>query len=68
MANSFRMKADSLERAGKWRSIDEAAVKATTLESEKYKIIIPIIESKLRIAKQPDIKQPVSKPGDKPTI
>ena len=62
MANSFRMKADSLDRAGKWRQIDEAAVKANTLESEKFKIIIPIIESKLKIRKKPD-----PKPDDKPS-
>lgn len=67
MANNFRMKADSLERAGKWRQIDEAQVKANNLESEKYKILIPIIESKLRIKKQQDQKQPDSKP-EKPAL
>jgi hypothetical protein len=56
MANTFRMKADSLDRAGKWRQIDEAQVKANNLESEKYKILIPIIESKLRIKRQQDPK------------
>jgi hypothetical protein len=73
MANSFRMKADSLDRAGKWRTIDEAAIKATTEESEKYKIIIPIIESKLKSIKPLDIKPldtkpKETKPVEKPTL
>jgi hypothetical protein len=63
MANTFRMKADSLERAGKWRLIDEAAVEKTTKEAEKFKIIIPIIESKLKVTKQMD-----SKLKDKPAL
>ena len=68
MANSFRMKADSLDRAAKWRLIDEAAVEETTKESEKIKIIIPIIESKLKSTKQQDTKQPDPKPNDKPSL
>ena len=68
MANLFRMKADSLERAGKWRLIDEAAVEETTKEAEKYKILIPIIESKLKSAKPKDSKPQDSIPKDKPTL
>jgi hypothetical protein len=63
MANLFRMRADSLERAGKWRLIDDAAVEVTTKNAEKFKILIPIIESKLK-----SMKQQYSKPKDKPTL
>ena len=63
MANLFRMRADSLERAGKWRLIDDAAVEVTTKNAEKFKILIPIIESKLKSTKQQD-----SKSKDKPTL
>ena len=62
-ANLFRMKADSLERAGKWRLIDNAAVEKNAKETEKFRIIIPIIESKLKSTKQQD-----SKPKDKPAL
>jgi hypothetical protein len=60
MAILFRMKADSLERAGKWRTIDEAQVEENTRESEKYKNIIPKIESKLKIPKQQSLTKPDS--------
>jgi hypothetical protein len=63
MANLFRMRADSLERAGKWRLIDDAAIEVTTKNAEKFKILIPIIESKLKSTKQQD-----SKPKDKPAL
>ena len=63
MANLFRMRADSLERAGKWRLIDDAAIEVTTKNAEKFKILIPIIESKLKSTKQQD-----SKPKDIPTL
>ena len=63
MANQFRMKADSLERAGKWRLIDNAAVAETTKGAEKLKMIIPLIESKLKSTEQQD-----SKPKDKPAL
>ena len=63
MANLFRMRADSLERAGKWRLIDDAAIEITTKNAEKFKILIPIIESKLKSTKQQD-----SKPKDKPAL
>ncbi len=56
MANILRMKADSLERAGKWRLIDEAAIEEIAKKAEKFKIIIPIIESKLKITKKEDSK------------
>jgi len=58
MANQLRMKADSLERSSKWHVIDDAAVAESMKEAEKFKIIIPIIEAKLR----------GSKPQNKPTI
>ena len=48
MANMLRIKADSLERAGKWRLIDNAAVEETTKAAERLKMIIPLIESKLK--------------------
>jgi hypothetical protein len=63
MANSLRMKADSLDRAGKWRLIDNATIEEATREAEKFKIIIPLIESKLKVPDQQD-----SKPKDKPTL
>ena len=63
MANLFRMKADSLERAGKWRLIDDAAVAETMKEAEKFKILIPLIEAKLKGKKPQDTKSP-----DKPTL
>ena len=47
MAKMLRIKADSIERAGKWRLIDDAAETQRTNETEKLKIIIPIIEAKL---------------------
>jgi hypothetical protein len=48
MANMLRMKADSIERVGKWRLIDDAAVAETMKEAGKFKILIPIIEAKIR--------------------
>ena len=51
MANFLRMKADSIERAGKWRLIDNAAVAETMKEADKYKILIPLIEVKIRSTK-----------------
>ena len=47
MAKMLRIKADSIERAGKWRLIDDAAETLRINETSKLKIIIPIIESKL---------------------
>ena len=63
MANTLRMKADSIERAGKWHVIDDAAVAETAKETEKLKIIIPIIEGKLRYTKSEG-----TKPQDKPQL
>ena len=50
-ANRLRIKADSLERAGKWRVIDDAAEAERAKESDRIKIIIPFIEAKLHIVK-----------------
>jgi hypothetical protein len=50
-AKMLRMKADSIELVGKWRSIDDAAEAAKMQEVQKFKIIIPIIEGKLHISK-----------------
>ena len=50
-ANRLRIKADSLERTGKWRVIDDAAEAERARESERIKIIIPFIEAKLHITK-----------------
>ena len=63
MANTLRMKADSIERAGKWHVIDDAAVAETEKETEKLRIIIPIIEGKLK-----DTKSEGTKPQDKPQL
>ena len=59
MAKDLRIKADSLELAGKWRSIDDAAEAARMREMERAKAIIPVLENKLHIVKpppSPDIK------------
>ncbi len=58
MANLLRMKADSIERVGKWRVIDDATVAETMKDADKFKIIIPIIEAKLKS----------TKPQEKPTL
>jgi hypothetical protein len=50
-ANRLRIKADSLERTGKWRVIDDAAEAERARESDRIKIIIPFIEAKLHIVK-----------------
>jgi hypothetical protein len=50
-ANLLRIRADSLERAGKWRVIDDAAEAERAREADRLNIIIPIIESKLHIVK-----------------
>ena len=54
MANLLRMKADSIERVGKWRVIDDATVAETMKDADKFKIIIPIIEAKLKGTKLQD--------------
>jgi hypothetical protein len=63
MANLLRMKADSIERVGKWRLIDDAAVAETRKEADKIKLLIPIIEAKLK-----GTKPQGSKPLDKPAL
>jgi hypothetical protein len=51
MAIRLRTEADSLERAAKWRQIDDVAEAARMKEQEKLKTIIPLIEKKLNITK-----------------
>jgi hypothetical protein len=51
LAESYRIKADSIERAGKFRKLDQVDETLRTNETEKFKIIIPIIEAKLHIVK-----------------
>lgn len=51
MAKMLRVQADSIERVGKWRTIDDAAEASRMQETKKFKIIIPIIEAKLHIVK-----------------
>jgi hypothetical protein len=63
MANLLRMKADSIERVGKWRLIDDAKVAETAKEVDRFKILIPIIEAKIKGTKSQD-----TKPQDKPTL
>jgi hypothetical protein len=62
IANSLRMKADSIERVGKWRLIDDAKVAETAKETERFKILIPIIEAKIRGTKSQGIK-PLPEPA-----
>jgi hypothetical protein len=62
-ANLLRMRADSIERAGKWRLIDDAKVAETAKEADRLKILIPIIEAKLK-----GTKSQGPKPQDKPTL
>jgi hypothetical protein len=59
LARSLRVKADSLELAAKWHSIDDEAEIARVSEMRKIKIIIPIIETKLHIQKPATV--PVTK-------
>jgi hypothetical protein len=47
-ANKLRIQADSIDRASKWRKVDEADEAIRLKEIEKFKIIIPIIEGKIR--------------------
>jgi hypothetical protein len=51
LAKDLRMKADSIEVTGKWRSIDDAAETARVHEMERARIIIPVLENKLHIVK-----------------
>jgi hypothetical protein len=48
IAIMLRMKADSIERSGKWRLVDDAAVAETMKEADKFKRLIPLIESKIK--------------------
>jgi hypothetical protein len=49
LAQTLRIKADSLDRAAKWNVIDDAAEAARRAELEKLKVVIPILELKLGI-------------------
>ena len=51
MAVLYRIKADSIERAGKWKKLDKTDEELRTVETDKLKIIIPLIEAKLHIVK-----------------
>jgi hypothetical protein len=51
VAKDLRMKADSIEMAGKWHSIDDAAEAARVDKMERARFIIPILENKLHIVK-----------------
>ena len=51
MANLYRIKADSIERAAKWRLADERNETLRLKDSAKYKTIISIIEAKLHKSK-----------------
>jgi hypothetical protein len=50
LAVLYRIKADSIERAGKWRLVNEADNSSRLKDAEKYNVIIPIIEAKLHAA------------------
>jgi hypothetical protein len=52
LANLYRIKADSIERASKWRLADEADETLRLKKTEEYKTIISIIKAKLPKAKQ----------------
>ena len=56
MAKYLRIKADSIERVGKWRIIDEEAELLRSDDIGKLKIIIPLIEAKLHI--KPEVPKP----------
>jgi hypothetical protein len=68
LANMLRMKADSIERVGKWRVIDNDAVAVTMKETEKLKALIPIIEAKLKSTKLKNTEPQDTIPREKPTI
>ena len=51
MANSLRIKADSIEKASKWNLLDSEDERAKVMETGKIRTIVLAIESKLRIEK-----------------
>jgi hypothetical protein len=55
IANSFRVKADSIERAAKWRVLDADEEKTRIIETEKIKKIVEAIEAKLNIDKSQSV-------------
>jgi hypothetical protein len=52
LVKNLRIKADSIELTGKWRSIDDAAEAARMQQMDRARIIIPILEKKLHIVNQ----------------
>jgi hypothetical protein len=51
MAETYRIKADSLERTARWKKVDETTNLLRSQEAEKYKLIIPVIEAKIQVKK-----------------
>jgi len=51
MAILLRSQADSLERAGKWKQLDEAGEKERVMETERISKIVLAIETRLQIEK-----------------
>jgi hypothetical protein len=57
VALQLRIKADSLERSAKWKNIDDEAESQRMKELDRLKAIIPLIENRLHIPKQPTQNQ-----------
>jgi len=57
MAIMLRTQADSLERAGKWKQLDEAGEKEKVMETERISKIILAIETKIHIEKTQPVKK-----------
>jgi hypothetical protein len=55
IAISLRTQADSLDRASKWRALDEADEKERLMETEKIRTIVQIIETRLKIDKEQSV-------------
>jgi len=56
IANSYRIKADSIERAAKWRLADEKGETLRLKDTGKYKTIISAIQARLDKSKLPKAK------------
>lgn len=50
-AKSLRIQADSIDRASKWKKVNEADEAMRLKEIEKFRIIIPVIEERIHSAK-----------------
>jgi hypothetical protein len=50
-AHELRVKADSLERAARWKTIDDNAEQERMKELDRLNVIIPILEEKLSVPK-----------------